>query len=85
MLIAHIAIALSSLLIATLAVVTPKLAAIRLGYGLAALTFASGTYLVFMGASIVQFCLSGAVYFSIVAGLLAVARTKLARTSQQQS
>jgi len=79
MLLSHIVIALSSVILASVAAISPNRTLLRTNFVLATLTLASGTYLVLTGAPVLQSCLSGVAYLSLVYVLLAIARTRLAR------
>ena len=78
MLIAHIAIALLSIVAASYALVGRSQKALTVSYVLVALTLSSGTYLaVALQASLLHVCLSGLMYTVVVLGIIAVAHTKI--------
>ncbi len=75
----HILIALTSIVYATYLFMAPTKAKFSVSYGLVALTVASGTYLVMLHPShMVQACLSGMLYISVVLLAIILARHKLA-------
>lgn len=75
----HITIALAGMLMAGLAYVAPSRAKLRATYGMVALTFISGTYLVVsMNTSLAHACVSGLAYLAVVSGALILAHRKLA-------
>ena len=75
-LLTHIIIALSSMLMTTLAYIAPSKAKLYGSAGLVALTLASGTYLVYSTHSnMLNSCISGLTYLSVVSiGLFAAQR-----------
>lgn len=78
-LITHIVIALASIGLATFAFISPSAHSLRGAYISAALTFISGIYLVVSApAHMVQACISGVIYLSIVTVAIMAARSKLA-------
>ncbi len=78
LLITHILIALASLVLATLAVMSPSQTKLRGSYGLIALTLASGTVLVVTtGANLLHSCLTGLVYCATVLALALAAQRRL--------
>lgn len=77
----HITIALASIVVATAAFIAPSTSKLRVSYALTALTLLSGTYLAFSApAHIVQTCISGILYTSIVTALVVFAHRKLVAT-----
>jgi hypothetical protein len=75
----HIGIAISSIAVATLAVVSPSRRKLNVSYSLVGLTLASGTYLVIsMHTSLLRVCMTGLMYLAAVAVMLAVAQRRLA-------
>lgn len=80
MLVAHIFIALGSLMFTTWLFFVPSTAKLRASYALVAATLATGTILAAGSkAHILQTCLSGLLYLAIVATGLVLARQKLAK------
>jgi hypothetical protein len=78
-LITHIVIALASIGLATFAFISPSVRSLRGAYISAALTLTSGIYLVVSApAHMVQACISGVIYLSIVTVAIMAARSKLA-------
>jgi hypothetical protein len=78
-LIAHIVIALFSLVYATYALLKPSDSRFKVIYSLVGLTVASGTYLVAMQPGhMVQACVSGLFYLSAIAFITVLAKLKLA-------
>jgi hypothetical protein len=78
MLIAHISIALFSLVLTTFLYFSPSRTKLSLSYLLVALTFLTGTYLIiFNQADILRTCLTGLVYLGVVAVSIVSARNKL--------
>lgn len=79
MLISHIAIALLSIVFTAYVYFAPSKSKLRTSYILAALTVASGTWLVVSNpAHMVQACTSGLAYLAITFVGIALARNKLA-------
>lgn len=79
LLVVHIIIALSSILAGAIIMVKPTQNRVILNYGLIGATLTTGTYLVFStGAHLMQACVSGLVYTSIVTFFTLQARKKLA-------
>lgn len=75
----HIVIALTSVVYATYLFFKPSVNKLRISYFLVALTFASGSYLIWNNPShIVQACVTGIIYLGIVLGTIVAARHKLA-------
>jgi hypothetical protein len=80
-LVAHIIIALSSLLATGVVFLKPSKQGLRFSYFLVALTLATGTYLVFLKpAHLTQTCMEGLIYLGFVTLGIASARNKLAKT-----
>ncbi len=80
LLLLHIIIALSSLAYASLLLLRPSHEKMNMSRNLVIATIASGTALVFVQPShIVQACVSGLTYISIVLVIMAAARYKLVR------
>jgi len=76
----HIAAALSGLAQATYTLASPSSKKLNVTFGLLATTIASGTWLVVtLHASVLSACNSGLVYSTVVLGMLAGARYRLAR------
>jgi hypothetical protein len=85
-LIAHIVIAIMSIGIATLAVILPSTLSLRTAYVFAGLTLGSGIYLVVSApAHMVQACISGVIYLSIVTLAIMAARSRLAARASSRS
>jgi hypothetical protein len=77
-LIAHIIIALSSLIVAALAYFKPSRKKLSLSYSLIALTFGSGLILIFSGSvHMLTVCLEGLIYLAVVSFGLVKAHHKL--------
>lgn len=78
MLIIHIILALASLALSTYNFFRPQSSKLQLSYGLATGTLASGILLIIMyNASILRTCLSGVLFYGVVALLNELARKKL--------
>lgn len=78
MLLLHIIIALTSVGFSTFVFFAPSNMRLRLSYGLIALTLMTGTYLVLsVHSSLLQACMSGLLYVSVVAVILFAAQRKL--------
>lgn len=78
-LIAHIVIALSSIVFASLALVKPSRAKMNINYGFIAATITTGTYLIVtMHVNMLSTCATGLTYLAIVAVLSVLAQRKLA-------
>lgn len=76
----HISIAIISIIVASLALARPTKLKLNIGYGLAAATLVSGTYLIVStGAPIVSSCIAGVTYLTIVGILLALGSRSLAK------
>lgn len=79
-LITHIVVAITSILCTAYAFIFPSVRVLRVSYSLIGLTLASGTYLVLStGSRLVQACITGLVYISIISVAIIAARSKLAR------
>lgn len=77
-LVLHIAIALSGIIVSALNVVSPKVSRITFSYTLIALTFVTGTFLVFQHPSqLPHACVSGLVYLAISLSMTTYAQRKL--------
>lgn len=77
----HILIALASVAFASYAYVSPSNGRLKVSYALIGLTLASGTYLVLTSpAHMVQACISGIVYVSVVTVMVLAAHRRLAVT-----
>lgn len=75
----HIAIALASLALATLAFFSPSKTSLRFSWMFVFLTIISGTYLVaYANAPILKTCISGLLYTMAVSSGLVAAHRKLA-------
>lgn len=82
-LIAHIIIALASVLYTGLMYFSPTRNKLRVSYALVGLTVASGTWLIVANpAHMVQSCMSGLAYLCVVFFGIALARHKLADTQE---
>lgn len=78
--IVHVTIALLGMLQATIGLISPSRAKLRATYALTAATLASGTYLVWhLHSPILQSCLSGLTYLSLIIAATVVARWRLVR------
>lgn len=78
-LIAHIVIALASIVFASFLLLQPSRSKIVMNYTLIASTIASGTYLIITThENMLGACLSGLAYLAVVITLTAVAHRKLA-------
>lgn len=74
----HVAIALLSIISATVGYIKPTIANLRVSYLLVALTFASGFYLVWAEpAQILRTCLSGLGYLTVVSVGILLTRRKI--------
>ena len=79
-LLAHIIIALTSILATAYTFISPSKAKFYFSCSFVALTIGSGTYLIFTKpAHMVQTCFEGLIYIAIVSTALVLARNKLAR------
>lgn len=75
----HVAIALLSIICATVGYIRPTTINLRISYALIALTFGSGFYLVLAEpAQMLRTCLSGITYLAIVSVGVLLTRRKLA-------
>lgn len=77
LLLTHIIIALTSLVIAAFVVARPSKKLVRVELGFIAATLASGTVLVFQGASLWHLCLSGLLFTSLSVTAVAIASHRL--------
>ncbi len=79
-LLTHILIAVISLIVAGVLLARPSKVLVNAELGLIAGTLASGTALLFQGASLLHLCVSGLLFtsFSVVAVVIAVRRMRLA-------
>lgn len=79
-LILHISIALLSLVLAAVVAARPSMKLVKIVSGTIIATLASGTALIFQGASLWHLCLSGLVFTMLTVGAVVVAlrRMKLA-------
>jgi hypothetical protein len=74
----HVIIALSSIALASYAFMRPSASILRISYGLVGMTFASGFYLVWSApAHMLQACISGVVYITVVSVAIVAAKHKL--------
>lgn len=74
----HIVVALATLAVVTTAYFKPSTNSLKVNYLSASLTFVSGTILTILNPShLVQACLTGIVYFTIVTVVTLLARRKL--------
>lgn len=79
-LILHILIALGGVISSSYTFISPSRAKLHTTYGLIALTFVTGTYLVITThSSLLSSCVSGLAYLVLMLSALFVARRKLAR------
>jgi hypothetical protein len=79
----HVAIALISIVYTAFLYFSPTQAKFRVSYALVGLTVGSGTWLILSNpAHMVQACISGLVYLSIIFLGIALARSKLASTNK---
>lgn len=79
-LLAHICIALASIVYTTYLYIQPSRTKLRVSSGLLVATLASGTYLVISTHSpLLSSCLSGLLYLAVVATGIALSVRKLAR------
>ena len=84
-LITHILIALSGLVITTIAYMRPSSNLLRAAYAAVGLTFATGFYLVAMApAHMLQACTSGLMYLGAVSIGIVATHAKLARMQAAQ-
>lgn len=75
----HIVIALSSLVVAAIAYVSPKRSLLHISYMLVAMTILTGTYIAISSpAHMVQACVSGLIYTAVVIGSIGAVRRKMA-------
>jgi hypothetical protein len=83
MLVAHIVIALTSIVFTAYLYFSPSRTKLRASYALVALTIGSGTWLIIANpAHMVQACLTGLVYLGAVFFGISMARDKLAETNK---
>lgn len=81
----HIVIALTSIAMSGLALVSPTQAKLRGSYALAVATLASGTYLVLnQPAHMASACISGLAYLAIVGTAIIFAQRRFARETVQK-
>jgi hypothetical protein len=80
-LVAHIIIALASLVYTGVLLISPSQAKLNVAYTLVAATIGSGSYLVLSKSThLTQTCITGLVYLAIVSVGIVIARNKLANT-----
>lgn len=80
----HVIIALLGLVQATYGLISPSHTKLRITYGLTVATLASGTYLVWhMHANILQSCMSGLTYLSLIIVATAGAHYRLTRQAER--
>lgn len=80
----HILIAISSLVVTTLAFFVPTKTKLNITYALVGLTFLSGTLLVLsMPSHLVSSCISGLLYLGIVLAGIFAARYRLAKQTSR--
>jgi hypothetical protein len=80
----HVVIALTSIALATYAYVSPAISTLRASYGFVIMTLLSGCYLVYTAPGhMIQACMSGVVYLSVVTMITAIARRRLLVMNQQ--
>lgn len=85
-LLAHIVIALTSIVLAGVTYIRPSRAKLTTSYILAGATLASGTYLIIGAPShFVSACATGFIYLGIVLSFILAAQRKLARIRQEQT
>lgn len=78
----HVIIALSSLVIASLAFFAPSLRKLMVSYGFILATVASGTYLLILFPShILQSCMMGLAYVTVVSLVTITAHARLRRVN----
>lgn len=78
-LIAHIVIALSSVIFASLLLARPSRMKVNINYGFIAATIVTGTYLIVtMHVNMLSTCATGLTYLAVVAVLTALAQRRLA-------
>jgi len=74
----HVLIALMSIALASIACFVPSKMLLRTSYGFVGATFVSGFYLVWSEpAHMIQACLSGIAYLTLVSVALAIARRRV--------
>ncbi len=79
LLITHILIALTSVVFSTYMIFVPSLIKLRVSYGMIAATIGTGTYLVIATHSpVLQSCLTGLIYISVVSVGVALTHYRLA-------
>jgi hypothetical protein len=82
----HVFIALTSTTLATYSYVRPTTSTLHASYSLVVMTLLSGFYLVYTTPGhMIQACMSGAAYLSIVTMITVLARRKLSIHMQQTS
>ena len=82
-LIIHITIALSSIVLSTLAAVAPTQAKLNASYGLIGATLATGTYLVIARhTSLLHVCAEGLLYLAVTLSAVGIAQHKLVLAHQ---
>ncbi len=79
-LLTHLGIALLSLIISTATLIAPSKTKLHNSYILTALTFVSGSYLVYISnASLLRSCISGIAYLAVITSMNVAARYRLAQ------
>lgn len=82
LLVAHIVVAISGLVVASVAFARPSTAKIQASYGLLLGTLLSGSLLIIVAdASILRTCMSGLIYTAVMYFGIASAKTKLAKSN----
>jgi len=85
LLIAHIIIALSSIVLTAYLFVAPSRSKLYASYGLVGLTIATGTDLVISAhARLVSACMTGLVYLAFISVALVISRHRLALAKQNE-
>ena len=81
----HVIIALSSVIVATLAAARPSMRTLAVNYSLIAATVASGTYLIVtMPSHMLSSCEMGLTYLAFASALTVFAHVRLAKLAAQE-
>jgi hypothetical protein len=81
----HVIIALTSIVIASLTFFRPSFRKLAVSYGFVVATIASGTYLLITSPShILQSCLSGLTYLTVVSLVTIASHIRLRKLSRQE-
>jgi uncharacterized membrane protein YGL010W len=76
----HIVVALGSLVAGSVLLARPSVGLLRTTYGLTAAALLSGTYMIWQsGAQLLQTCITGLLYVTLVTAAIVCGRRRLAR------